>query len=190
MSKETGVTKGVDEKHKLLFSVRKTLEKYDKTAGDEQSLVKLWEDIWQIQDTNEFVRNNLMRIQLLFEQEYNNYLTEKADHKAIIKSRQFTGTKKKLAEQQSNFRRRELEDGRHLESMTRTVAKLAQEYRQCLLSQKNWFHISLFFQLTVMLKAVLFEEIHDQNLLNKISVKLGNACRKLFGGEMARKMQE
>ena len=62
----------------------------------------------------------------------------------------------------------------------RLVKEVAREYREFALSKRSAVHISQVEKFALLVKAIIHQEIHDPELLRKISVNLSEGFRKVF----------
>lgn len=181
----------------LRHGVKSVLADYEngRTRGEGvRRMDEIWDQVWRVEDTNENLKAIMNQGIVLFQNCYDQFLSEMKDDEAYLKRLEREavdsfGTKegekkntmfhvertrieKKLAKGHDNLR-----------GYMDCIVKMSHEYRQCRTSQAFYIHVSQIQQFTGLVLAVLHQNIHQADVLKKISDAIGNASLKLFPQE-------
>ena len=164
----------------LRHSTSKALQQYDEKMkavdGNHKSLHELWSQAWEVRDTNDIVSYNLRQIQVLIDQQVQQYLALKAENEQrLLAQREAADTVEKLQiylRDRAICHKEEREQIKLVNELTKSLQGLAKEYRSCILGQKFYMHISNFKKMMIFIKGVLIQEVPNKEVLGKIAEKI------------------
>jgi hypothetical protein len=194
----SGLTALQDATCKVLADYDKKMKEFDPNAA---SMEEAWRAACSFKDTNEIINHNIREMQLLIQSEHTSHLKSTLGHEEHLaelrntlfqtKKEAFPGgdeeyfkfvlaSKAEIRKVMQEYKDMEQKDILLISKLAGSVRNLVQEYRTCLTSKRFYFHVSQLKQLIILFKAVLFDEIHDANVLTRISQRLDDGYRKIF----------
>ena len=163
----------------------RTLSEYDEQRADlaeklgetkPESLSEVWMQACRQQDTNEMLKNNLMQMQVLFQELYQGLFSgiNGADRQMadLIKKLEKDDSIKnwnRIAELRTSIAKDRSEQIKRVESMMKTMKQVASEYRQGEMAKAQFYHISEVMSQQMFVIAILKQMISDNTLMNDIS---------------------
>lgn len=150
------------------------------------SLDDIWQQSCKQQDTNEMLRTNLMQMQVVFQELYQDLFAGQNKRDAEL-----TALLKKLSkgdDPEDYDRYRELRKVaveerskmiKGIESFAKTIKQLSAEYRQGEMAKAQFYHVSEVRAQQMFVLAIMKQFISDQTLLNNMSDALETGFSKM-----------
>jgi len=153
-----------------------------------ESLADVWNQACKQQDTNEMLRNNLMQLQVVFQEMYQDlFAGDNSRDMELVKLLKKL-SKGDYPEDFARYRvlRKDAVEERAktikgVESFAKTIKQVSAEYRQGEMAKAQFYHVSEVMAQQMFILAILKQMINDQTLLNNISDALQVGFEKLGG---------
>lgn len=183
----------------LQVSTANVLADYDKKMSEfdpnHTSVEEVWKQACSFRDTNEIINFNLRQTETILQQENERHYRSLVAHAAHLSELRLAPLKtqqdgdsrspeeiknERILEWTEKYRVIEQKDLDTYLKLVKAVKDLSQEYRTCLTSKRFYFHVSQLEKLLGFIKATLFQEVHNADVLHRISEKLDDGLRKIF----------
>jgi len=179
---------GEDHIQKVKDSTLAMLEETDEIAGTK--MAKMWRHIVSIQDTNELIRLEISRVQLMITEHFNDMFRRRAERECELKEA-MRMVKESNDDDRSGLvdiyvtlrdaaAKEKKEDYSAWQRMAGKEQSLASEYRQCAMQKKYSVHISTFQKFVLIVKNRLHMEITDPKLRERIARGIGKDMLQHF----------
>ena len=182
----------------LKVGVRSVLAEYEKSrvrADGVRRLDDIWDQVWQVEDTNRNVLMMMNQCFVLFQDAYDRFFASLTEDEAYLKrlqkewddtpidSKKYKDKTKHLKNERERIEEKAQSQQKNLRGFMDSATKMAHEYRQCRTSAAFFFHISQLQQFLALQTAILHQNITDAGLLKKVSGAIESASLKLFPQE-------
>ena len=182
----------------LRVGVKAVLSEYENNRQRGEGVRRvdeIWDQVWKLEDSNQILLTVMKQGIVLFEKCYDEFLAEGRDDEEYLRrledeASKSVGTKngdkivRKFTDERKRIERKISHAHDNLKGYMDCIVRMSHEYRQCRTQQSFWFHISQLEQFTALIIASLHQQIHDANVLKKVSESIENASLKLFPQEL------
>lgn len=154
-------------------------------GNNNTSLVEAWDRATAFEDSNEIVKQNILKNQVLLEDAYKTILKDKSSYeKRLEVLRNGMKDNPEQAIEYLNFIRENQEktngDRQFLLQLQNANVAMAREYRQCALNNQWFIHVTKMQKFFLLLQAMLQNRVHDPELKKEISNDLRNIGDECF----------
>ena len=174
---------GVSRSIKNTLAVADSRNAENGTGG--VSLEQIWDEVCEFTDTNEMVRINLQQIQVMFQEAFSRYYSDKVGRENMLKIvEKKVSESSEFIEQFIDLKRlyaqEEADQMKVITTLSSRVEGMAKEYRQCALQKKWVVHIALVIQFKLAVESAIHRNISDPQVLSAISEDIRQAAMELF----------
>lgn len=156
-------------------SLRAKIEAYD------EDLAKVWDQLNEMNDTNEILRHNFMEVQVLIREAQDEFYAKKKRDQALLEQLLAGGEEKyeEFRTTQQEITKQDAAERKHITTLWKTAKQLAQEYRQCAMQKRYTLHVAVVQAWKMAMENAVYRHVSDENVRRLIAEDVREAGRAL-----------